>query len=57
MTQIDFFVRALGFELVEDVPSLTNDGRPKLTSLPKPLDLQSIYPEPKRHTAAARVTF
>jgi catechol 2,3-dioxygenase-like lactoylglutathione lyase family enzyme len=26
---IDFFVRALGFELVEDVPSLTDDGRPK----------------------------
>jgi len=26
---IDFFVRALGFELVEDSPSLTNDGRAK----------------------------
>lgn len=26
---IDFFVRVLQFELVEDVPSLTNDGRPK----------------------------
>jgi catechol 2,3-dioxygenase-like lactoylglutathione lyase family enzyme len=26
---IDFFVRILGFDLVEDVPSLTNDGRPK----------------------------
>ena len=26
---IDFFVRAAGFELVEDSPSLTNDGRPK----------------------------
>ena len=26
---IDFFVRILGFELVEDSPSLTNDGRPK----------------------------
>lgn len=26
---IDFFVGVLGFELVEDVPSLTNDGRPK----------------------------
>ncbi|MCE9600953.1 MAG: VOC family protein [Gemmatimonadetes bacterium] len=26
---IDFFVRVLGFELIEDVPSLTNDGRPK----------------------------
>lgn len=26
---IDFFVGVLGFELVEDAPSLTNDGRPK----------------------------
>ena len=26
---IDFFVRTLGFELVEDSPSRTNDGRPK----------------------------
>jgi catechol 2,3-dioxygenase-like lactoylglutathione lyase family enzyme len=26
---IDFFVRVLGFDLAEDVPSLTNDGRPK----------------------------
>jgi catechol 2,3-dioxygenase-like lactoylglutathione lyase family enzyme len=26
---IDFFVNVLDFELVEDVPSLTNDGRPK----------------------------
>jgi catechol 2,3-dioxygenase-like lactoylglutathione lyase family enzyme len=26
---IDFFVNILGFELVEDIPSLTNDGRPK----------------------------
>ncbi|MGO8958289.1 MAG: VOC family protein [Streptosporangiaceae bacterium] len=26
---ISFFVRILGFELVEDSPSLTNDGRPK----------------------------
>lgn len=26
---IDFFVRVLGFELVEDTPSRTNDGRPK----------------------------
>jgi len=26
---IDFFVATLGFELVEDSPSLTNDGRPK----------------------------
>ncbi len=26
---ISFFVNALGFELVKDSPSLTNDGRPK----------------------------
>lgn len=26
---ISFFVDALGFELVEDSPTLTNDGRPK----------------------------
>jgi len=26
---IDFFTRVLGFELVEDTPSLTNDGRAK----------------------------
>ena len=26
---IDFFVDILGFDLVEDSPSLTNDGRPK----------------------------
>ena len=26
---IDFFVNVLEFELVEDVPSFTNDGRPK----------------------------
>ena len=26
---IDFFVRVLGFALIEDEPSTTNDGRPK----------------------------
>jgi catechol 2,3-dioxygenase-like lactoylglutathione lyase family enzyme len=26
---IDFFVKVLGFDLVEDMPSLTNDGRAK----------------------------
>ncbi len=26
---IDFFVEVLGFDLVEDSPSVTNDGRPK----------------------------
>jgi catechol 2,3-dioxygenase-like lactoylglutathione lyase family enzyme len=28
-TAIDFFVRVLGFELIEDLPSTTTDGRPK----------------------------
>ena len=28
-TAIDFFVNVLQFELAEDTPSLTNDGRPK----------------------------
>jgi catechol 2,3-dioxygenase-like lactoylglutathione lyase family enzyme len=26
---IDFFVRVLGFDLIEDLPSTTTDGRPK----------------------------
>lgn len=26
---IDFFVRVLDFDLIEDLPSTTNDGRPK----------------------------
>jgi catechol 2,3-dioxygenase-like lactoylglutathione lyase family enzyme len=26
---LDFFVRVLGFDLVEDTPATTNDGRPK----------------------------
>lgn len=26
---IDFYVGALGFEVIEDSPSVTNDGRPK----------------------------
>src|SRR4051794_13381548 len=26
---VEFFVNALGFDLVEDSPSVTNDGRPK----------------------------
>jgi catechol 2,3-dioxygenase-like lactoylglutathione lyase family enzyme len=34
---IDFFVRVLQFELVEDVPSLTNDGRPKRWVVVRPL--------------------
>lgn len=33
---IDFFVSALGFELTEDSPSLTNDGRPKRWVIVRP---------------------
>lgn len=34
---IDFFVRVLELELVEDVPSLTNDGRPKRWVVVRPV--------------------
>lgn len=34
---IDFFVRALGFEVAEDVPSSTNDGRPKRWVVVRPV--------------------
>ena len=34
---IDFFVELLRFELVEDVPSLTNDGRPKRWVVVRPV--------------------
>lgn len=34
---IDFFVRVLGFELIEDVPSFTNDGRPKRWVVVRPV--------------------
>ena len=33
---ISFFVDALGFELAEDSPALTNDGRPKRWVVVKP---------------------
>ncbi|GLX02248.1 VOC family protein [Microtetraspora sp. NBRC 16547] len=33
---IEFFVGALGFDLVEDSPSLTNDGRPKRWVIVRP---------------------
>lgn len=35
---IAFFTDALGFELVEDSPSLTNDGRPKRWVVVRPAD-------------------
>src|SRR5438034_3736031 len=38
---VEFFVRALGFELVEDSPSLTNDGRPKRWVIVRPPGAQT----------------
>jgi catechol 2,3-dioxygenase-like lactoylglutathione lyase family enzyme len=37
-TAIDFFVDKLGFELVEDSPAATNDGRPKRWVVVRPLN-------------------
>ena len=34
---LDFFVNVLQFEIVEDVPSLTNDGRPKRWVVVRPV--------------------
>jgi catechol 2,3-dioxygenase-like lactoylglutathione lyase family enzyme len=38
---IEFFVGALGFELVEDSPSLTGDGRPKRWVVVRPPGAQT----------------
>src|ERR1700759_1051237 len=38
---IEFFVDALGFDLVEDSPSLTNDGRPKRWVVVRPPGAQT----------------
>lgn len=38
---IDFFVRKLGFELLEDSPALTNDGRPKRWVVVRPLNAET----------------
>src|SRR5206468_8386963 len=38
---IRFFVDVLQFELVEDTPSLTNDGRPKRWVVVRPKDAQT----------------
>ena len=38
---INFFVNVLGFDLVEDVPSLTNDGRPKRWVVVRPPGAQT----------------
>lgn len=38
---IEFFVSVLGFDLVEDSPALTNDGRPKRWVVVRPPGAQS----------------
>jgi len=38
---IEFFVGVLGFELVDDSPSLTNDGRPKRWVVVRPRGAQT----------------
>jgi catechol 2,3-dioxygenase-like lactoylglutathione lyase family enzyme len=38
---IAFFTHALGFELVEDSPSLTNDGRPKRWVVVRPQNAET----------------
>ena len=38
---IEFFTEVLGFELIEDSPSLTNDGRPKRWVVVRPPGAQS----------------
>jgi catechol 2,3-dioxygenase-like lactoylglutathione lyase family enzyme len=38
---IEFFVGALGFDLAEDSPSLTNDGRPKRWVVVRPPGAQT----------------
>ena len=38
---IEFFTRTLGFDLVEDSPSLTNDGRPKRWVVVRPPGAQT----------------
>lgn len=38
---ITFFTQMLGFELIEDSPSLTNDGRPKRWVVVRPAEAQT----------------
>ncbi len=38
---IEFFVKVLDFELTEDLPSLTNDGRPKRWVVVRPRGAQT----------------
>ena len=39
---IGFFTNALGFDLVEDSPSLTNDGRPKRWVVVRPPGVEFV---------------
>ncbi|MEU8608134.1 VOC family protein [Actinoplanes sp. NPDC048791] len=53
---IDFFTGILGFDLVEDSPALTNDGRPKRWVIVRPPGAQTgillARADGKRQTAA-----
>lgn len=42
-TAIHFFVDTLGFELVEDSPAFTNDGRPKRWVVVRPAGAQTGF--------------
>jgi catechol 2,3-dioxygenase-like lactoylglutathione lyase family enzyme len=51
---IDFFVNVLQFELVQDLPSLTNDGRPKRWVVVRPAaGTFSALPSPQVDRALA----
>ena len=47
---IRFFIDALEFELVEDTPSLTNDGRPKRWVVVRPTGVRRASALPARMT-------
>lgn len=53
---IEFFVGVLGFELVEDEPALTNDGRPKRWVVVRPPGAETgillARADGERHSAA-----
>jgi catechol 2,3-dioxygenase-like lactoylglutathione lyase family enzyme len=50
---IEFFTKALGFELAEDSPSLTNDGRPKRWVVVRPPGSSSSPHRTPNPTAAS----
>ena len=52
---VEFFVGALGFELVEDSAALTNDGRPKRWVVVRPPGAETGHPpRPRRRRAPGR---